>query len=83
MLHEQIASITSKEDLARFVGALRRDLKEHADEWENPTLETFLEAMESWIESTDGFYRNKGQEAPPIPNWKTFADILYAARIYE
>jgi hypothetical protein len=81
-LREQI-QFKTKEDLANFVGALRTDLIEHRSEWENPTLETFLSAMEAWMEDLDGFYKNNG--APPInqPTWKTFADILIAARMYE
>jgi len=82
-LHQRIESIASKEDLASFVGALRVDLKEHPDEWENPTLEMFLEAMESWIESMDGWYMNKGEVPPSVPSWQTFAHMLYASKIYE
>ena len=48
-LHLQIAEVDSREKLADFVGALRLDLKTHKNEWENPTLEQFLDAMEAWI----------------------------------
>ena len=82
-LHQRIGSITSKEDLADFVAALREDLANKRDEWENPTLERFLDAMQEWIRAMDDWCSNTGQ--PPIqrPSWRTLADILYAAKIYE
>jgi hypothetical protein len=82
-LHQQIAGVKSKEDLAAFVVALRKDLETHKKEWENPTLEMFLEAMENWIGSMNGYYSNKGESPPESPTWQTFADILYASKIYE
>lgn len=82
-LSERVKAVASKKDLAAFVTALRLDLQEHPEGWENPTLDRFLEAMEGWIEDMDGYYANSGQELPVVPNWKTFADILYAAKIYE
>jgi hypothetical protein len=82
-LSELVARIESKEELADFVGQLLKDLEENRIEWENPTLERFLFAMESWIRSMDSFYKNTDQEVPVTPNWRTFGDILYAAKIYE
>jgi hypothetical protein len=82
-LHEQISSVNSKEDLAEFIAALRSDLSTNKDTWENPTLERFLEAMESWIRAMDMYYNNTGQTLPETPGWKVFADILYAAKMYE
>ncbi|MBR8183811.1 DUF7660 family protein [Burkholderia ambifaria] len=82
-LSELVSRIESKEELADFVGQLLKDLEENRTEWENPTLERFLLAMESWIRSMDSFYKNTNQEVPVTPNWRTLGDILYAAKIYE
>lgn len=82
-LHESVAHVGTKEDLAQFVEDLRTDLRLHPDRWENQTLDRFLEAMASWIQSIDGFYANAGKIPPTAPNWSTFADFLYASRIYE
>jgi hypothetical protein len=82
-LSARIPSIRSREDLASFVGALRKDLETNRDDWENPTLEDFLEAMEAWIGSMDRFYANKGQQVPQSPTWEMFAHILHASKIYE
>lgn len=34
------------------VAALNRDLQLRSEEWENPTPERFLDAMEAWIRTT-------------------------------
>jgi hypothetical protein len=82
-IDERIQTIASKEDLADFVAALLVDLNTNPDDWENPTLERFLSAMERWIRSMDNYYVNTGQTPPAVPQWKTFADVLYASKIYE
>ncbi|PGM58127.1 hypothetical protein [Bacillus sp. AFS053548] len=50
---------------------------DNEDEWENITLEAYIEAMEAW--KTDS---NK-IEIPDTPNWKVFALILLSGRFYE
>ena len=82
-LHEHIEKISSKTDLADFVSALRLDLEVNPGEWENPSLERFLSAMEDWIRSMDNYYVNTGQKVPLDPTWRTLADILYASKMQE
>ncbi|WP_133719245.1 DUF7660 family protein [Methylocaldum gracile] len=82
-LHEQVNLVKTKEDLARFVEALRADLISNVDDWENPDLERFLDAMSAWIRSMDNAYKNMGKSVPVRPDWSVFADILLAAKIYE
>jgi hypothetical protein len=82
-MNEQLEEVRSKEDLAEFIAALCRDLRTDAGSWENATLERFLDAAQAWIRDMDGYYRNAGQERPDIPSWRTFAEILSAARSYE
>lgn len=75
-IHELVNQVKSKEDLIYFLSQLRNDLNQNNRDWENQTLESYLEAMEAWL--TD--YSNP---PPSQPTWKTFADILYASKIYE
>lgn len=82
-LHQRIDVINTKDDLAEFVAALRLDLEANPNEWENPTLERFLLAMEDWIRSMDNYYKNTGQQIPQVPTWRTLADILLASKMYE
>jgi hypothetical protein len=83
MLSDQINDVESKERLADFVAALAIDLRENAREWENVSLDRFFGAMEAWIRDMDGYYKNTGQPILDTPTWRTFADILFAARVYE
>ncbi len=82
-LHECAHLIKSKQDFLAFISALRTDLDQNRDHWENATLETFLAAMEAWIVDMDSYYTNSGQSSVGPPTWKTFADILMGARLYE
>jgi hypothetical protein len=79
---EKIERIKTADDLADFVAYLRDDLADDLDSWENPTLERFLDAMEAWLRDARRY--NEGIKGKSFePSWKMFADILYAAKIYE
>ncbi|MCM3735646.1 hypothetical protein M3215_07390 [Bacillus cytotoxicus] len=45
------------------------------EEWENTTLEAYLESIEAWMTDTN-MLSDK-------PNWKKFAQILLSGRFYE
>jgi hypothetical protein len=78
--------IKNKDDFLLFMNAFLKDLKNDSSSWENKSLDTFLHAMESWIDDMDGYYENLGLlEEVKLKdiNWRVFADILMAARIYE
>ncbi|AIU90606.1 hypothetical protein ABRP70_05460 [Pectobacterium odoriferum] len=80
---DEFLPISSKDDLVKLISALARDFKENPDEWENKDLSSYLEAVASWIEDMDGYYENTNQPLPKDTNWKVFADILMAAKVYE
>ena len=77
-LHELAQRVDSKETFLEFVSALRADWEARGrePEWENPDLGRFLEAMQAWTE-------DMGDRVAPQPSWRTFADMLMAAKIYE
>ena len=78
-----IDQVQTKEDLADFIGGLKAELLLSPQEWENKTLEEFLESMEAWIIVIDSYAKNMGDSEVLTPSWKTFAKILCAAKIYE
>jgi len=82
-LYEKVEDVKSREDLIKFINQLRFDLQINKGEWENVTLEDYLEAMEAWVNDMDGYYLNVNQPVPKQPSWKTIADILYASSMYE
>ncbi len=79
---DQVAAIQTRSDLVLFIQALRDDLRNRPQGWENMTLESFLEAIAAWTSDMDGYYRNVNA-GEPIPSWKTFGEMLIAASTYE
>lgn len=82
-LHEMIESIQTRDDLADFVDAMLTDLQTNPAEWENPTLDRFLEAMGAWVRAMPAAYENLGRSPCEMPEWRTIAEILHAAKVYE
>ncbi len=78
-----LENIKTRSELSEFVTALLRDLEKNKDEWENATLSSFLEAISAWVKDMDGYYKNHGKPFTENQSWKTFAEILYAAKMYE
>jgi len=78
-----IEEIKSKEDFIGFVELLIIDLKKNSVEWTNKTLNEYLEGIASWTEDMDGYYLNKELPVPQNVDWKVFANILIAAKMYE
>ena len=82
-LPEQANSITSLEDLIIFIRAFYMDFNNNKEQWENTTLENFLEAMSAWAEDTMEHHKHLKTTDKLQLNWKFFADLLMAARVYE
>ena len=80
---EQVNSIRSREDFVAFVRALSKDFKNNPQSWENENLDQFLDALGAWVEDMDGYYLNQGKPVPQQLDWKMFADMLMAAKLYE
>lgn len=80
---ERINAIKGKDDFVGLVRFLLEDLRNNPEKWENRTLPEFLEALANWTEDMDGYYINNHLPIPENVNWKAFADILTAARMYE
>ncbi|MDB5051397.1 MAG: hypothetical protein JWO30_4468 [Fibrobacteres bacterium] len=80
---EKADQVKTKKDLVDFIRNLIEDLQKNKSTWENPTLETYLEAMAAWIEDSDGYYLNQNRPVPIEPTWNNVADMLIAAKMYE
>jgi hypothetical protein len=79
-IHQLADRVQSKDDLIAFVRAL---VEAGPSNWENSSLERYLSALASWLEDSDAYYRNHGQEIPVNPSWRNVADMLIAATMYE
>lgn len=83
-LVEKAEAIKSKADFDAFVQLLLRNYREYPDEWENNTLDLFLQGIAGFVGSMEGYYSNIGVRVDfERPRWRMFAAILLAARVYE
>ncbi|WP_192350459.1 hypothetical protein [Algoriphagus sp. Y33] len=81
--NKKINEINSKEDFVNFVELLVSNLKSNPEEWTNKSLPEYLESISSWTEDMEGYYQNNDMPIPENINWKVFANILIAAKMYE
>lgn len=72
-IYEQYKQIKCKKDFETFLRLLVQDLKENKQDWDNDSLELFLEALYGYN------FESENEEA----SWKKFAEMLLAAKVYE
>jgi hypothetical protein len=70
-------------DLAAYVAQLSRAAAIESDDWENPSLDRYLEALSAFIDGMDSDFINRGEPVPDEPNWAMIAKMLRAACFYE
>jgi hypothetical protein len=80
---DDLAAVRSHDDVARIVDQMADDLQAHPDEWDNATLERFLDALARSLTGLDGLYQNRGETLPSEPSWKLVAEVLVMASGYE
>ena len=70
--------------MLRVIKELQDDLAgTGASEWENPTLERFLDALHGFLAGLGAHDANREQHPPAEPDWRLFATALAAATGYE
>ncbi|MFE9859029.1 hypothetical protein [Streptomyces sp. NPDC005780] len=77
------SEVSSREELVTFVRALHQDYLRRGNEWENQSLDHFLEALAAWMDASPGWYRNFGKELPEEGDWTFLARALQAATVHE
>jgi len=76
--------VENRKEFIDFIEKMSRDLRENPENWENKSLEDFLEAVASYAADIQGYYDNTKQNIDADKaDWQTFADIFRGARIYE
>jgi hypothetical protein len=74
-IEEHLERIQNFDDFIVFLQMLREDFSVNQAEWENASLERFLEGLEAFASATES--------STSGPSWKTFAKLLLGATIYE
>lgn len=76
--------VKDRQSFIEFIHQLRASFLKEEAHWENKTLDDYLNAMAAYAEDIQGYYNNTGQNTDANkPSWKTFADILAGAGVYE
>lgn len=74
----------NRKEFINFVKNLRVDFIKNNAQWENKTIEDYLESMSAYVEDIDGYYKSTNQEVNLEKiDWEIFADILKGSSIYE
>ncbi|MFB8414658.1 hypothetical protein ACFC63_03945 [Streptomyces albidoflavus] len=80
----KLNEIQSREDLARYLAELARDIRDGNVAVENVTTYSFTDSAGRWTRSMDGFFKNVVKEpVPETPDWAMIAAIFRAALVYE
>ena len=72
-LYNALQGVKSRSGFELFMNELVKDYTENKETWDNDTLKSFLDTLH-------GFNYNSENDRP---SWKAFAEMLYAARVYE
>ncbi|MFE7113482.1 hypothetical protein ACFU98_45480 [Streptomyces sp. NPDC057575] len=73
----------SREELVAFLPDLHKEFRARGHEWENSTLDDFLEALAARVHDSLGAYKDAGEQIPPDGDWTFMARALRAATLYE
>jgi hypothetical protein len=68
--------------IASLADDLVVDFQHNPNQWENATLDRFLEAFAAWLSDNNGYWQNVGREVPDNP-WEIIWHALKAAPSYE
>jgi hypothetical protein len=83
-LMETATRINSRVDFHRFLRKLVTNLRERPHEWDNSTLEQYLEGITGFAQDMDGYFDIRSESVnAENPTWRLFAEMLLAARTYE
>ena len=85
-MNDELSSfiVTDRASFGNFIDLLREDFMENRDTWEHKRIDTFLAAMSRFTEDIQDYYDNSKQKInADNASWKTFADLLKGATIYE
>jgi hypothetical protein len=75
------SNVETRDDFARFVSAVLADFRSAgAAEWENGTLDRFLDGLSAFADARVAEAQELDQEQA---SWRVFAEIVRAATGYE
>lgn len=81
-LIDRVTQVSDQSSFIAFVRALQADRANPVtrDEWQNDTIEDYLEAAAAWAEAAPMQLHSSSDTASI---WRAFAQFLYCGKIYE
>ena len=80
-ISKRIEEISSKKAFLAFLDELNSSFLKNSEEWENRTIDEFLNAMQSWIEDYSSSEFNDIDWGKV--DYSLLARILYMGKLYE
>lgn len=81
---DRAGQVESRQDAQRVIAQMRADLAGRGSrEWENPTLDRFLGALEAVLDGLPSQVAMQGEAETAQPTWGLLAQVLVAATGYE
>ena len=81
--YSELNAIKSKDEFVSFLLKMKEDKIYYDSEWENKSIESYLEAIASWTEDMDGYFSNMNLNPPKDIDWAFIAMLFYVGKIYE
>ena len=73
---EALEKVEDKESFLVFLSCLSKDYVTNHDEWENLTIDAYLESISAWLRSDDN-------KEVSHTDFKEMAKAFYVGKIYE
>jgi hypothetical protein len=58
------AWVRTRADLVTYIRQLSQEALATSSDWENQTLDRYLEALSAWANDMDGYFINRGEPVP-------------------
>jgi hypothetical protein len=79
----RVDAVETRQDVVAIVEAMLADLQAAPDDWENGTVQRYLEALAATLNALDRLYANRGEPIPATATWRQVAQALVMASGYE
>jgi hypothetical protein len=80
---KKIREIKTKKEFVSFAFELSESFYDDPESWHNSDLGTYLEALGSWVNDMESYYKNRRVLVPENPDWQLMANMLDAGREVE